>query len=129
MKPEFYVPDNMRTQIGKPGAYSFEPVDAATRDAARAEIEENATRAFDAYEQMLEQAFRRRWRAWYYLSRCTPSTFWSCNPRSLMHFCSLRNHEDAQFEIRQYAAAAESFLEQHMPITHAAFVANERTAP
>ena len=31
--------------------------------------------------------------------------FWSCNPRSLMHFCSLRNHEAAQYEIRQYAAA------------------------
>jgi thymidylate synthase ThyX len=46
-----------------------------------------------------------------------------------MHFCGLRNHESAQFEIRQYAAAAESFLELLMPITHAAFVANGRTAP
>jgi len=55
--------------------------------------------------------------------------YWSCNPRSLMHFCSLRNHEAAQFEIREYAAAAESFLERRMPITHAAFVANDRIAP
>ena len=38
--------------------------------------------------------------------------FWSCNPRSLMHFCSLRNSEQAQYEIREYAKAAESFLEQ-----------------
>ena len=38
--------------------------------------------------------------------------FWSCNPRSLMHFCSLRNSEHAQFEIREYAAAAETFLER-----------------
>ena len=55
--------------------------------------------------------------------------YWSCNPRSLMHFCSLRNHEAAQFEIRQYAAARGGFLEQHMPVTHAAFVANGRVAP
>ena len=44
MEPEFYVPDNVRTQVGKPGAYSFEPVDAATRDAAREEIEGNDAR-------------------------------------------------------------------------------------
>jgi thymidylate synthase (FAD) len=55
--------------------------------------------------------------------------YWSCNPRSLMHFCSLRNSEFAQYEIREYAKAAEAFLAQKMPVTHAAFVANERLAP
>ena len=30
---EFYVPDNIRTQVGKPGAYRFEPVDPAVRGA------------------------------------------------------------------------------------------------
>src|SRR6476619_1624644 len=51
---EFYVPDNVRTQVGKPGAYSFEPVDDETRETTRREIEENAARAFDAYERLLE---------------------------------------------------------------------------
>jgi thymidylate synthase ThyX len=46
-----------------------------------------------------------------------------------MHFCSLRNHEAAQYEIRQFAAAAETFLERHMPLTHAAFVDAGRVAP
>ena len=46
-----------------------------------------------------------------------------------MNFVSLRNRDDAQFEIRRYAEAVETFLEQRMPITHAAFVANDRTAP
>ena len=46
-----------------------------------------------------------------------------------MHFCGLRNHSSAQYEIQQYAAAAETFLERMMPIAHAAFVANGRTAP
>ena len=55
--------------------------------------------------------------------------YWSCNPRSLMHFCSLRNSEHAQYEIREYARAAESFLEKLMPVTHAAFVANEQNRP
>src|SRR5215831_12896802 len=54
MEPEFYVPDFVRTQVGKPGAYTFEPVEPDVRDAARAEIEEQAESAFAAYERMLE---------------------------------------------------------------------------
>jgi thymidylate synthase (FAD) len=129
MEPEFYVPEFVRTQVGKPGAYRFEPVAGEVRDAARREIEENAQRAWEAYERMLEQGVAKEVaRAVLPLSTYT-KYYWSCNPRSLMHFCSLRNHEAAQYEIRQYAAAAESFLEQQMPITHAAFVANGRLAP
>jgi thymidylate synthase (FAD) len=129
MEAEFYVPEFVRTQTGKPGAYTFEAVDEATRAAARREIKENAERAFDAYERMLELGVAKEVaRAVLPLSTYT-KYYWSCNPRSLMHFCSLRNHESAQYEIRQYAAAAESFLEKLMPITHAAFVANDRVAP
>jgi thymidylate synthase (FAD) len=129
MEPEFYVPDNVRTQVGRPGAYSFEPVDDETREATRREIEENAQRAFRSYEGLLERGVAKEVaRAVLPLSTYT-KYYWSCNPRSLMHFCSLRNHEAAQFEIRQYAAAAETFLERLMPITHAAFVENGRVAP
>ena len=129
MDAEFYVPDNVRTQVGKPGSYSFEPVDEETREAARREIEEHGERAFEAYERMLEQGVAKEVaRAVLPLSTYT-KYYWSCNPRSLMHFCGLRNHENAQWEIRQFAAAAESFLERLMPVTHAAFVANDRTAP
>ena len=129
MDAEFYIPDNVRTQVGKPGNYRFEPVDDGVRDEVRREIEENAQHAFEAYERMLEQGVAKEVaRAVLPLSTYT-KYYWSCNPRSLMHFCGLRNHENAQYEIRQYAAAAETFLERLMPITHAAFVANDRTAP
>ena len=129
MEPEFYVPEFVRTQVGKPGAYTFEPVDDETREATRREIGDNARRAFQAYERMLERGVAKEVaRAVLPLSTYT-KYYWSCNPRSLMHFCGLRNHESAQYEIRQYAAAAEAFLAERMPITHAAFVANDRVAP
>jgi thymidylate synthase (FAD) len=129
LEPEFYVPDFVRTQVGKPGAYTFEPVDEQTRESTRREIEDNARRAFEAYERMLEQGVAKEVaRAVLPLSTYT-KYYWSCNPRSLMHFCALRNHEAAQFEIRQFAAAAESFLERSMPVTHAAFVDRGRVAP
>jgi thymidylate synthase ThyX len=46
-----------------------------------------------------------------------------------MNFVSLRSSETAQREIRRYAEACELFLERLMPVTYAAFVANDRTAP
>jgi len=129
MEPEFYVPDYVRTQVGKPGAYSFEPVSDETRTRAQDEIRENAIRSYAAYERMLEQGVAKEVaRSVLPLSTFT-KYLWSCNPRSLMHFCGLRNHENAQYEIQQYAAAAETFLERLMPVTHAAFLANERVAP
>lgn len=129
MEPEFYVPDFVRTQVGKPGAYTFEPVDEATREATRCRIEESALRAYEAYEGMLAQGVAKEVARSVLPLATYTKYYWSCNPRSLMHFCSLRNHESAQYEIRQYAAAAESFLARLMPVTHAAFVANGRLAP
>jgi thymidylate synthase (FAD) len=129
MEAEFYVPEFVRTQVGKPGAYTFEPVADETRDAARREIEEQAEQAFEAYDRMIELGVAKEVARTVLPLATYTKYFWSCNPRSLMHFCSLRNHDDAQYEIRQYAAAAEGFLERQMPATHAAFVANGRVAP
>jgi thymidylate synthase (FAD) len=129
LEAEFYVPEYVRTQVGKPGAYSFEAVDESTRAVARREIEQNAERAFGCYERLLEQGVAKEVaRSVLPLSTYT-KYYWSCNPRSLLHFCSLRNSEQAQYEIREYAASAESFLGRLMPVTHEAFVANGRVAP
>jgi thymidylate synthase (FAD) len=129
MEAEFYVPDYVRTQVGKPGAYSFEEVAADVREAAREEIRAAAEHAFEAYERMLERDVAKEVARTVLPLAMYTKYFWSCNPRSLMHFCSLRNSEHAQYEIREYAKAAENFLEKLMPVTHAAFVANDRVAP
>ena len=55
--------------------------------------------------------------------------YWTVNARALMNFVSLRAAETAQLEIRRYADAVEMFFADKMPVTHAAFVANDRTAP
>jgi thymidylate synthase (FAD) len=129
LEAEFYVPDYVRTQVGKPGAYSFEPVEPAVRDQAREEISRAAEQAFAAYERMLELGVAKEVARSVLPLTLYTKYIWSCNPRSLMHFCSLRNSEHAQFEIREYARAAEGFLERLMPQTHEAFVANGRVAP
>jgi thymidylate synthase (FAD) len=129
MEAEFYIPDNVRSQVGKPGAYRFEPVEPAVRAAAREEIERQAVEAFAAYERMLDLGVAKEVARSVLPLNMYTKYYWSCNPRSLMHFCSLRNSNHAQFEIREFAKAAETFLERQMPVTHAAFVANDRTSP
>jgi thymidylate synthase (FAD) len=129
LEADYYVPDYVRTQVGKPGAYSFEPVEPDVREAAQEELRAAAEQAFDAYERMLEQGVAKEVARMALPLSLYTKYFWSCNPRSLMHFCSLRNSEFAQFEIREFARAAETFLERIMPVTHAAFVANDRIAP
>jgi len=129
MKAEFYVPTNVRTQVGKPGAYTFEPVDEATREAAQEEIERRSLEAFASYERMLGLGVAKEVARSVLPLNMYTTYYWSCNPRSLMHFCSLRNSESAQFEIREVARAAERFLEREMPVTYAAFLENGRTAP
>ena len=75
LEAEFYVPEFVRTQVGKPGAYTFEPVDDATREPTRREIEEAAASAFSTYERLLEQDVAKEVaRDRCYRSPPTPST-------------------------------------------------------
>jgi thymidylate synthase (FAD) len=128
---DFYVPDaqDVRTQVGKPGAYSFEPVADEVAETTRERLREIYEAAYAAYEELVELGVARE------LARAAlpvgayTEFYWTVNARSLMNFVSLRAAEMAQREIRRYAEAVETFFAERMPITHAAFVANDRTAP
>src|SRR4249919_1327539 len=128
---EFYVPEpeDVRTQVGKPGAYTFETVEpelaAETRDSMREVYEQ----AFATYERLVEAGVAREVARSVLPVGAYTEFYWTVNARSLMNFVSLRASETAQREIRRYAEACEIFLAEKMPITHAAFVANDRTAP
>jgi thymidylate synthase (FAD) len=128
---EFYVPEpeDVRSQVGKPGAYSFEPVSEEVAEVTREELRAVYETAYSAYERLVELGVARE------LARAAlpvgayTEFYWTVNARALMNFLSLRNSETAQREIRLFAAACERFLAERMPVTYAAFVANDRTAP
>jgi thymidylate synthase (FAD) len=128
---DFYVPDpeDVRTQVGKPGAYSFDPVDPELAEATREELRAVYETAYATYERLVEQGVARE------LARAAlpigvyTEFYWTVNARALMNFVSLRAAETAQREIRRYADAVEQFLAQKMPVTHEAFVAGGRVAP
>ena len=128
---EFYVPEpeDVRSQVGKPGAYSFEPVGDELAEAAREELRGLYETAYAAYERLVERGVARELARAVLPVGAYTEFYWTVNARALMNFLSLRNSESAQREIRRYAEACERFFAERMPVTHAAFLANGRTAP
>jgi thymidylate synthase (FAD) len=128
---DFYVPEaaDVRSQVGKPGAYSFEPVSDELAEQAREELQAVYEQAFEAYERLVEAGVARELARAVMPVGAYTQFYWTVNARALMNFVSLRNSEFAQLEIRRYAEAVETFFAGQMPVTHAAFVANDRLSP
>lgn len=126
---EFYVPENVRQQFGKPGAYTYEAADPRTAALFRSDLEEASADAYARYEAAIENGVAREQARLFLPVNIYSEMYWSCNARSLMAFLSLRMHPSAQWEIRQYADAVDRDFATVMPITHGHFHANGRTAP
>jgi thymidylate synthase (FAD) len=128
---DFYVPEaeDVRTQVGKPGAYSFDPVDPELAEATREELRAVYETAYATYERLVEQGVARELARAVLPVGAYTEFYWTVNARALMNFVSLRAADTAQREIRRYADAVEHFLAQQMPVTYEAFVASGRVAP
>lgn len=130
LSPEFYVPETVLTQKGKPGAYTFEELDnPENKDLFEKWLKDSGQLAYQLYEQSLELGISKQQARLFLPVNIYSEMIWSCNARSLMHFLSLRNTDFAQMEIREYAQAVELMFSEVMPITHSAFIENGRKAP
>jgi thymidylate synthase (FAD) len=128
---DFYVPEpeDVRSQVGKPGAYSFEPVEPELAERTREELQAVYDFAFATYTRLVEAGVARELARSVLPVAAYTEFYWTVNARALMNFVSLRAADTAQREIRSYAEACERFLAEAMPITYESFVANNRTAP
>lgn len=138
LRPVFYTPgpDRDLIQVGKPGAYTFEP----GTDTQRQKVDECLRVAYEMawrqYRYMLDQGIAREVARVVLPVGVFTSFYATCNARSLMHFLGLRTrHEDAkvpsfpQREIEMVAEKMEATWAAAMPITYAAFNANGRISP
>jgi thymidylate synthase (FAD) len=128
---DFYVPEaeDVRTQVGKPGAYTFEPVDDEVAERTREKLRAVYGTAFAAYEELVAAGVARELARSVLPVGAYTQFYWTVNARSLMNFVSLRNSEFAQLEIRRYAEAVEGFFAERMPVTYASFVEAGRVGP
>lgn len=138
LAPEFYLPpaDRPLIQQGKPGEYSF--VQGAPQDirATQEILAKSYEEAWIGYRTLLDRGIAKE-----VARMCLPTAIYSaayvtCNPRSLMHFLSLRTKRDnstfpsyPQWEINQVANQMEEHFAELYPLTWEAFNENGRVAP
>jgi len=128
---EFWVPDPdaVRSQVGKPGSYTFEKVDDDVASETLNIIRETNTFAYDAYKEMLELGVAKEVaRAVLPVSMYT-QFYWTVNARSMMNFLALRTDPNAQREIREYADAVEKLFAEKMPSTWEAWTEFGKVCP
>jgi len=134
----FYIPPLERNlvQVGKPGHYTFIPGTMEQYNLMRYRLQNSYAVAWETYQTQLDFDIAKE------VARlCLPVAIYSTayvtmNPRSLMHFLSLRTkHDDSKFpsypqwEINQVANHMEVIFAEKFPLTHSAFVASGRVSP
>lgn len=131
LRPDFYFPEpeNVRSQVGKPGAYTFEQVDAYTAKRFIDRLAANSYSAYENYKWAINVGIAKEQARMFLPLNLYTEIRWACNARSLMKFLSLRNDKDAQDEIRRYAARMEDLFAFRMPHVAKDFVQNGRIAP
>ncbi|WP_425146684.1 FAD-dependent thymidylate synthase [Deinococcus sp.] len=102
------------------------PDDGTLDQQAAAAAWENAWRASSAaYQQLLGLGVTREQARGVLPQAMYTESYYTFNVRSLLHFLSLRDHEGAQYETRQYAHAMRALAQPLFPVTFAAWEALE----
>jgi len=128
---EFFTPtiEEIRGQVGKPGSYSFETLDPSIAKDAVTWIADWNEQAYKLYKELLELGVAKEVARVVLPVSMMTQFYWTVNARSLMNFLSLRTHETAQYDIRQYANAVLELSRGEMPVTFESWELNGRVTP
>lgn len=138
LRPVFYFPgpDRHLVQVGKPGAYVFEPGTAEQHQIAEREIKDSCIQSYESYQRMLDAGIAREVARAVLPVTIYSSMYVTMNARALMNFLSLRTKREGthfpsfpQREIEMVAEKMEDEWAKLMPITYEAFNKNGRVAP
>ncbi len=129
MRPDFYVPapEDVRTQVGKPGAYVFETLPAEIGEEVRCLIAGAYDCAYEVYQRLLGIGVARELARNVLPLGLLTEFICTMNFRSLTNFLSLRTAPDALLEIRREAQEVERLVAGVVPVAYAAWVAGGRT--
>lgn len=138
MQPRFYVPPNYRplVQIGKPGAYTFEPGTDDQYSLMLHSFTDLSIFSWIKYQDMLKQGIAKEVARMVLPLNLMSTMIVAMNPRALMNFLSLRRQSELaiyptfpMWEISQVAEKYELLFQEKFPETHHAFNNNGRVAP
>ena len=129
LEPEFYIPSYIRTQVGKPGAYTFEATGDEEAAFVRSILELGGEHSYAVYQFLLNRGVAKEQARLVLPVNIYTKFYATANLRNWLKFLELRNSEHAMYEIRQYAKAIEEILFDLYPVTVGAWIGNGRIAP
>lgn len=120
LRPDFYIPTekNIRSQVGKPGSYTFESItDQRILNETIRDFNDAYGQSTYGYQHMINNGVAKELARYVLPVGIYTEWIWSCNAHSLMHFLTLRNAKDAMLELRLYAHQMEEIFAELMPVT------------
>jgi len=129
LDPEFFIPSEFRKQVGKPGHYTFEPLEPNMTEICREDMEYAYKTSWDVYESLLRRGVAKEVARSVLPVGIYTQFAWNINLRSLFNFLSLRTDVRAMQEIREYADVIENMIKVIVPHTHKAWDDNGRSNP
>ena len=119
---------NFRRQVGKAGAYSFEPMSAEEAKEGQRLMAAAYEQAYASYQALLQQGVAKEL-ARNVLPLGTMTEFvWTVNFRAVTNFLSLRTAPTALLEIQQEAAEVEEEVKRVVPVAYQAWVDGGRAS-
>jgi thymidylate synthase (FAD) len=110
-EPDFYIPDQLRAQSKNSKQASVESWSTPSPKI----IKDTVDVCNRVYRDLLKAGVAKE-QARLVLPFSTYTEFyWTASLQSVAHFCALRNHEHAQYEIKQYAEALELIAKHRFP--------------
>ena len=114
MDIQFFTPAKLRQQAEVNRQASVDNPDFRGNELI-ASIDEHNRKSLKLYEELMEKGVCRE-QARGVLSQNMMVTFWgTVNLSNLLHFLDLRDHEHAQWEIREYAIAIKKLVTPYIP--------------
>lgn len=116
----YYIPEaeDMRVQLGRPGHYTFRPVqDNGTAQWARKQIDEAGKAAYEAYGRLVAAGVAMELARTVLPVGTLTRMYATASLRNWLGWLVQRNDSHAQLEIQRCAAQVEDILDELYPIT------------
>ena len=116
---DFYVPKpaDVRRQVGRPGAYTYEVCEPETAAQVVSIIEDAGMRAILDYQRLLDLGIAAEQARTVLPMGIFKKLYATASLRNWLNFLVLRNDEHAQTEIRECAIQIEAILNELFPLT------------
>jgi thymidylate synthase (FAD) len=116
VKEEFYIPKEFRQQSTNNRQASIEGSELE-HEKANLIYTKTVKEGFENYKQLLALGVAKEQARGVLPLTTYTEYYWTCNLRALLHFIKLRDHENAQWEIQQYAKAMKEIAKEIFPET------------